>query len=188
LALELERKKATLAKLKNLEAEDSNKVRANITLQFSETGVNGTYLSLAYQIQAIESTIINTEESIKANQDWYNYYKGLIGLNERLLEQVKTKASSYYTIQQFHSFLATLASNYESKELIGYLNAYIKRIENMISTNVPLIEDPKIYPIPKGTFKKTLLAFVVLLMTATVTAFVAEGIQKDRVQAAKIAS
>ena len=185
LVIELEGKKATLLKLKNLKPQDFNEIPTNITLQFSDMAANSTYLPLAYQIQAVESGIINLEENIKTNQDQYNYCKDLLWLNEKILEQISNKTSLHYTIQEFHSFLTAAVDSYESNQLTGYLNAYITKTENMISMNVPLVEKPKIYSVPRGTVRKTLLAFVVLLIAATVAAFAAEGARKARAHTAK---
>jgi hypothetical protein len=183
LKLELERKKATLVKLRNLEPRDPNRILNSTVLERNNVGRNSGYVSLAHQIQAIKSNIIGLEESIRANQETYNYYKSLLTLSERLFEQVRDKASSHYTIQEFHAFLTNIASEYEDEELIGYLNAYIKKIENTISTNIPIIEEPKICLIPKGSVNKPVIVFAVLLMITTFAAFLLEAVQKSQAQA-----
>lgn len=182
LELELERKKAILAKLKNLEPANSDRTPSGVTLQFGNIGKNSEYLPLAYQIQVTDANIVNIEETIRANQEKNNYHKSLLNLNERLLNEIKTKASLYYTVQEFHSFLTNIIGDYEDKELMDYLNAYIMRTENMISTNIPIIEKPKIYPVPKGTVKKTTIVFAICLMVTTFVAFLLEGIQKSEVR------
>lgn len=183
LELELKRKSAVLKKMKNLQPSDPNKIPGGIILQIDEISQNSEYLPLAYQIQATDVNIINIEETIKANQEKYNYYNKLISLNEKLLDEVKNKISSYYTIQEFHSFLANMMGDYTEKELADYLNAYTKRIENMISINTPVIEKPGVYPIPKGAAKKSTVVFAVLLMITTLIAFLLEGIQKRQAPA-----
>ena len=79
--------------------------------------------------------------------------------------------------------MTNIASDYEDEELIGYLNAYIKKIENTISTNIPIVEEPRIYLIPKSSVNKTVIVFAVLLMITTFAAFLLEGIQKGQAQA-----
>jgi len=182
LELELERKRAILKKMKNLQPSDPNKIPGNIILQFKNISQNSEYLPLAYQIQAIDANIINIEETIKAIQGKYHYYNNLISLNEKLLDEVKNKISSYYTVQEFHSFLANMMGDYTEKELADYLNAYTKRIENIMLINTPVIEKPSAYPISKGAAKKSSVVFAVLLMITTLTAFLLEGIQKRLVQ------
>ena len=180
LGLELERKKATLEKLKNLKSEDSGNIQSNIVLQFNDVDASSSYLPLAHQIQAVDSQIINLEESIKANEEKYNYYKGLLTVNERLFDEVKSKMPLYYTIQKFHSFLDNIVKDYKDKELIDYLSAYIKSIENKMANTVPLIEKPKVYPIAKGTVKKSGIVFVVAFMIAVFVAFLREGLEKNK--------
>ena len=178
LELELKRKKAISEKLKKMEPADSNKTMDGIVLQFSRVDQSSEYLPLAYQIQATDANIINLEETIRAKQDKYDYYNNLISLNEKLFNEVKNKVSSYYTVQEFHSFLANMMGDYTEKELADYLNAYTKRIENMISINTPVIEKPSVYPIPKGATKKSAVIFAVLLMITTFVAFLLEAVQK----------
>jgi hypothetical protein len=183
LGLELERKKATLGKLKNLKSGDSGNIQSNIVLQFNNVDASSSYLPLAHQIQAVDSQIINLEGSIRASEENYNYYKSLLTVNERLFDEVKSKMPLYYTIQEFHSFLANMVNDYKDKELIDYLSAYIKSIENKMANTAPLIEKPKIYPIAKGTAKESGIVFVVSLMIAVFAAFLSEGLKKDRTQA-----
>jgi hypothetical protein len=179
LGLELERKKATLGKLKNLKFEDSGNVQSNITLQFN-MDASSAYLPLTYRIQAVNSQIISLEENIRANEEEFGHYKGLLGMNGRIFDEVKSKTSLYYTIQEFHLFLAGIANDYKDKELIDYLSAYIKSIENKIANTVPLVERPKVYPIARGTVKKGGIVFVVSLMISVFAAFLLEGLEKNR--------
>jgi len=181
LGLELKEKKAILTKLKNLEATDSNGIPDGIILQFNNAGQNREYLPLAYQIQANISNIIDLEERIGTDREKYNYYENLLSLNEKLFVQLKDKRSSYYTIQEFRSSLTDIINNYEDKELIDYLNAYTKRIDNMISENTPVIEMPSVYPVPKSAAKKSMVVFAVMLMITTFVAFLLEAIQKRQV-------
>jgi len=180
LELELKRKKAISEKLKKMEPADSNKTMDGIVLQFSRVEQSSEYLPLVYQIQATDANIINLEETIRAKQDKYDYYNNLIGLNEKLFSQVKNKVSSYYTVQEFRSFLANMMGDYTETELVDYLNAYAKRIENMISTNTPVIEKPSVYPVPKGAAKKSTVIFAVLLIITTFVAFLSEAVQQKQ--------
>ena len=182
LELELKKKKAISEKLKKMEPADSNNIPGGIVLQFSRVDQNSEYLPLAYQIQAAHANIIDLEETIRANQDKYNYYRNMLSLNEKLFNQLKDKTSSHYTIQEFHSSLTDIADNYEDKELIDYLNAYIKKIENVISTNAPVVEKPRISSIDKSARKESIVVFAALLMITTLTAFLLEAIQKRLVQ------
>ena len=183
LEIELERKRAILKKMKNLPPPDPNKIPGGIILQIDNISQNSEYLPLAYQIQAIDANIINIEETIKVTQGKYNYYNNLISLNEKLLDEIKNETSSYYTIQEFHSFLTNMMGDYTEKELADYLNAYTKRIENVISINTPVIEKPSVSPIPKGAAKKSAVSFAVLLMITTLIAFLSEAVQQKQTPA-----
>lgn len=182
MGLDLERKKATLEKLKNLKSEGSGNTQSNIILQFNNVDASSAYLPLAHQIQAVDSQFINLEESIKANEERYNYYKGLLTVNERLFDEVESKMPLYYTIQEFHSFLDNIVNDYKDKELIDYLNGYIKKIENKMSNTVPLIEKPKLYPVAKGTVKKSAIAFAIAFMLSVFAAFLSEGLRQNKVR------
>lgn len=183
LELDLAKKRAILTKLKGLRPEDSSQITSDIILQFENVGSNSAYLPLAYQVQAVESTIIDLEENIKANEQKYGYYSSLLSLNQRLFDEVKKAESPYYTIQQYHPFLTSILNDYEDKELVDYLSAYIKKIENSISANIPIMDVPKLYPVPKGTVKKIAIVFAISLMIVIFSAFLSEGMEKSRVRA-----
>jgi len=183
LELDLERNRSILAKLRNLTPEEPNKIPEGIILHFENVSENSKYLPLASQIQAMETNIIIIEETIKADQEKYNYYRDLLSLNEKLFDEIKNKTSSYYDIREYHSFLTAILGDYEGKELMYYLNAYIKRIEKAMFVNTPIVEKPRIYPVPKGSLKKTGVVFVALLMIATFLAFLLEADQKSKAPA-----
>lgn len=182
LELDLETSKSVLAKLKNTKTKIPDGGESNITLQF-DIGGKTEYLPIEYQIQAIEAKTIQVEEEILANEKNRSYYENLLALNERLLAKLKNNGFSYYTIQQFHSFLTGLVDNYNNKELKDYLSSYIKRVENRMSASAPVTKKPKVYAVPKDTAKKSAIVFVVLLMILTFAAFLLEGIQKSQARA-----
>ncbi len=182
LDLELERKKSTLEKLKNSGTEDLSRLPSDIVLQFDNVGDNSAYLPLPYQIQAAKTQLINLEEQIRANKEMYTYYTDLLNLNEKLFSYVKKVMPSYSTFEQFHSFLTNTLAEYNENEqqLLDYLNAYIKRIENKIVNVIPLVERPKVYSIAKGTVKKSAIVFAVALMMSVFVAFLLEGLKKSQ--------
>ncbi|MHC4570569.1 MAG: hypothetical protein ACYS0C_00640 [Planctomycetota bacterium] len=182
LELDLKTNRSILAKLKNIKAGTSDKNESQVTLQFDGDS-KGEYLPLGYQIQAAVSKIVQLEENIRADEEKYNYYKDLLALNGKLSTELKDKASSHYTIKQFHSFLTVLIDNYNNKKLKGYLNSYIKKIENKISASAPFTEKPEVYAIPRGTGKKTTIVFAISLMISMFAALLFEGAQKSQAQA-----
>ena len=182
LELTLKKNKSTLEKLKSIKTQTPDKIESDIILQF-DVGGRSEYLPIEYQIQTAESRIIQLEETIKENEEKYKYYKNLLVLNEKLSAELKNNISSYYTIQQFHSFLTELIGSYEAEELKDYLSSYIKRIENRIAANVPVTENPSTYAVSKGTAKKSAIVFVIALMISMFAAFLLEGLKKSQVQA-----
>jgi len=184
LQLALKTDKAVLAKLKNIKTTASDGGVSNIALQFDISGKT-EYLPVEYQIQATGSKITQVEGKIAADEERYGYYKNLLALNEKLLAELKNKTFSYYTIQQFHSFLTALVNSYESKELKSYLNSYIKRLENRISTSAPVTGKPSVSAVAKGTAKKSGIVLAISLMISIFAAFLLEGIQKSQGVTAK---
>ncbi len=181
LELALKTNKMILDKLKKIKISSSDNKKGNIALQFDISGKT-EYLPVQYQVQAVESKTIQLEEEITATKEKNNYYKELLALNEKLFAELKKKASSYYTIQQFHSFLSDLVDTYPNNNLKNYLASYIKRIENRMSASAPVSENPKISSIAKGTAKKSTIVFAIALMISVFAAFLLEGIQKSRAQ------
>ena len=179
LELDLGKKRAILIKLRDLKPGESGQIASDIILQFGNVAGNSEFLPLAYQVQAVESTIIDLEENIKANEQKYEYYSRLLSLNQRLFDEVKKEESPYYTIQQYHPFLIKILNDYEDKELVDYLNAYIKKIENTMSANIPIMEVPKVYPVLKGTVKKSAIVLAIFIVVTTFAAFGLEAAEKS---------
>ncbi len=182
LQLVLNKSKSILVKLKNVRIESVDRGASGIVLQF-DVGGRSEYLPIEYQIQTAESKIIQLEEGIKDNEKKYEYYEDLLSLNEKLLAQIRSRSSSAYTIRQFQSFLIESTKDVEQQELKDYLNSYVKGVENRIAVSAPITEEPRIYAVSRGTVKKTIIVFVVLLMLTTLAAFLLEGIKKSQAQA-----
>ncbi len=181
LELTLKINKSTLEKLKSIKTQTPDKTESNIILHFDVGGRSD--LPIEYQIQAAESRMIQLEETIKENEEKYQYYKNLLDLNEKLFAEVKNKALSDYTIQQFRLFLLESVKEVEKEELKDYLSSYTKRIENRIAASVPVTENPGTYAVSKGTAKKSVIVFVAALMMSVFVAFLLEGLKKSQAQA-----
>ena len=179
--LELQKNKALLEKLKSVQQGSSEGTSSNIILRFDAMGPNSSsYLPLTYQIQAANSQIFHLEEDIRVNEEKFNYYKGLLGINEKILNEVKDKISSCYTIQEFRLFLDNVVKDYQDKKLVDYLDAYIKKIENKIASILPMAKNPKVYPIARGTVKRSGEVFAISLIISVFAAFLLEGLEKNR--------
>lgn len=179
LQLSLDREKATLAKLKNVKTDDSATGQSNVILQFNNVADSNEYLPLPYQIQAVESRIINIEETIRENQSKYDYYRNVLSLNEMLFDEIEDKMSSYYTIGQFHSFLTNLLEGYKGQDVADYLKSYIKEIENTMSSITLITENPEAYQVRKGIVTKTVFIFLVLLMIIIFVSFLLEYLESS---------
>jgi hypothetical protein len=181
LEIALKNNNGILAGLKNVNIGASDSNQTNVTLQF-DIGSQMEYLPLNYQMQAAETKRVKLEESIKANEEKYKYYKDLLDLNNRIATELSGKMSCDYSVKQFKSFLAGLAADYEKPQLKDYLSSYIKKIENRIADSKPVTEKPRVYPIPKGTAKKSGIVFVIAFMIAVFAAFLCESIEKRKLQ------
>ena len=181
LQLALGMTNSALAKLKEMDTDTSDINRGDVVLQF-DVGGKSEYLPVRYQIQAAESKAIELEETLEDNENRYEYYQDLLGLSEKLLAEVQSKAMSGCTMQQFHSFLLDSAKELEKEELKDYVSSYIKNIENRIAVGKAIIENPSIYTISKGTAKKSGMVFVVALMLSVFAAFLLEGFKQNKMR------
>jgi subunit length determinant Wzz-like protein len=179
LELTLKTNNSALEKLKNMKSQVPDEVDSNVLLQF-DVGVKSEYLPLGYQIQALESEIVSIERQVETDKENYKYYEKLSVLNEKLLAEIEKNISSYYTIGQYRSFLIKLIGDYEAEELKDYLASYIKKIENRIAVSVPITKNPAIYPLAKGTVKKSGLVFAVALIMSVFASFLSEGLKKSQ--------
>jgi len=179
LDLSVKTNKAVLERLKKIDLGIPDKSEDNVILQF-DIGGKSEYLPLGYQIRAAEAKIVELEENIGVNEAKFNHYKNLSALGERLAAELKDKASAYYTIEQYHTFLTGLTGDYKTDEIKDYLASYIKKIENRISASTPVSQTPKISSIAKGTVKKSAIVFVIALMMSVFVSFLLEGLKKSQ--------
>ncbi|MCP4602717.1 MAG: hypothetical protein GY847_19745 [Proteobacteria bacterium] len=177
LQLQLKTERAILKKLKRVQAGTPEKSKSDIMLQFN-IGNKNEYLPISNQVAAIESRLINLEQKFTNNEINYRYYNSLLSLNTKLLAEVEEKASSRYTIQQFHSYLSKILKNTKKEEIKDYLNSYIKDIENRISSSTPISLTPRVLPVSKGTVKTSAIIFALSIVIALFAAFLMEGLKK----------
>jgi len=144
-------------------------------------------LPLPYQIQATQTQIITLEEDIRTRKELYDYYAGLLTCDETLLNHLDSMLRSPSTLGQFHAFLTdTLASsNQDAPHVQDHLRAYIKRIENTMTTAIPLMDSPMVYALEKGVLKKTALVLVVAFILSLFGAFLREGLQQRKLSAGR---
>lgn len=178
-ALAVKNNRSVLSRLKNLKTELPQRPAENVVLQL-DIGEKPEYLPVEYQVQAVELKIIGLESELEADAEKCNFNIELLALNKKLLDHVKKQMSSYYTIQEFHSFLVNLADSYNRDDLKSHLNSYATTIDSRIMASAPVTERPKVYPVTKGIARKVAVVFAILLMISIFAAFLSEGLQKSR--------
>ncbi|MCK5644640.1 MAG: hypothetical protein KAJ19_27830, partial [Gammaproteobacteria bacterium] len=179
LGLALKNNTEMLAGLKKVDVTAFDNDESNILLQFDVSG-QSQYLPLSYQVQAVESKIVEVQGQINANKANYKYYEDLLSLSARIDTELNDKLSSHqnYTVEQFKSFLTDLVVKIEKQELKDYLASYIKKIENSISASIPVSKTPKTVSILKGTVKKSCIVFAIALVMSVFASFLREGLKK----------
>ena len=184
LELNIKNTSERLAELKKIDVTTLDSQEREVVLQF-DVGGQSQYLPLSYQIQAVESKLVDMQGQKKANTANYEYYEDLSILSARIIAELNDKLSSgqVYTIDIFRSFLADLISETEKQELKDHLASYIKKIENRISVSNPISANPKISPIAKGTVRKSGLMFMLALMAAVFVSLISEGLKNKQAQA-----
>ena len=172
-----------LAGLKKIDITALDEKGGDVVLQF-DVGGRSQYLPLSYQIQAVESKIVELQGKISGDAVMYKYSKDLLGLSARMIAELNDKLSSEqsYSIELFNSFLADLTGDTEKQELKDFLASYIRKIENRISAGVPVSENPKICSIAKGTTKKIAIVFAIALMLSVFVAFLLEGLKQNKMR------
>jgi hypothetical protein len=183
LELALKNNSEILAALKKIDVTTLDKKEGEIVLQF-DVGGRSQYLPLSYQIQAIESKIVELKGKLKADAANHKYYKDLLTLDAKVLTELNAKlaAGNGYTINLFKLFLIDLVGEYEKPELKDYLASYIKKIENRISVGIPVSKNPRVYPVAKGIVKKTSFIFAIALLMSIFASFLLEGIKNKKRQ------
>lgn len=173
----LDRKQTTLKKMKNTMSGESFEFPNELVLQFNNAARNSQYLPLSYQIQALKTPIVNLEEKIRANEEDYEYYSKLLKLNNKIFDYLNNDT----TLNTFHTFLNKTLAQYDNHtEQKDYLSAYIKRIENRMANKTPIIEEPKVFTIARGTVQKAGITFAVAFLISVFGAFLLEGLQRNK--------
>jgi len=181
LELELQREQARLEKLKALDSPpaDPNSQggrgqteQDRLLLQFTDVKGSREFLPLSYQVRAVQSKIVDLQETIRGNEDKYKYYVGVLNLTHRLLDQAEQSILTHYTVQQFLGFVGEQLLACKEKAEGDYLKAYLRRTENLVLVSTRAGQNPVIYPVVKHLIGMSLLVFVVSMMAATLVAVV----------------
>jgi hypothetical protein len=183
LQLDLAKNKSVLEKFKHIEFGTASRAGSGVVLQF-DLGTRSEFLPIEHQIQTAEMKIIELGETIKNNEKEYEYYRDLLGLDEKFFAVLGNGAVSGYTLRKFHSFLVEFAKQVEKQELRDYLGSYIKSIENRMAASIPVTEQPSVYVVSNNTVQKSAIVFAACLIISMFAAFLLEGLQRIRVETA----
>jgi hypothetical protein len=183
LATNLKEEQARFEKLKALEGRSdepngpgpAETSQDKLTLQLSDVDRSREFLPMPYQIRAVQSKIIDLQETINSNESRYAYCIGVLGITRRLLDQVEQSILKQSTAQQFLAFVAEQLQACKDTAQADYLKAYIRKTENLILASTRAGESPAIYPVPKHLVARSALAFVAFLMVMVFAAVVAEA-------------
>lgn len=174
LTLELQQEQTKLEKLNTVDGAVPEATQSGIVLQFDDVQKSREFLPLSYQVRAVQSTIIDMQETLAANAKKYEFYLQVLDLNGRLLSRIEESILTDYTAEQFIGSLHERLQPCEEGALADYLKSYIRKTENLILVNTRAGEKPVVYPVRKGIVKNSGLVFAVSLMMAVLVAVLSE--------------
>lgn len=174
LLLDLEKEKAKLEELKSLGGAAAQEPEGNVVLQFTDLESSREFLPLSYQVRAIQSKIIDLQETLTANQEKYDYYLQVLDLNGKLLNKLEGSLLTDYTAGQFLQFLSEQLAAGKDEVISDYLKSYLRKTENLIQVNTRAGEKPVVYPAAKYVVRNSVLAFILFLMVAVFIAVALE--------------
>jgi len=186
LSIDLQKEKAKLEKLKALEVAPAEALQGGLVLQFNNVQKSREYLPLSYQVQAMQSKIVDLQETLVSNTEKYNFYLQVLDLNNRLLGKIEESLLTYYTAQEYLGFLGEQLLACKEQTLCDHLKSYIRNTENLVLVNTRAGEKPVVYPMPKGAVKNGALTFILFLMLATFSAVLLEHRRERRRQTGRM--
>jgi len=182
LTVDLQKEKTRLEKLSSLAGAPAGADQGNLVLQFAEVAESREFLPLNYQKRAVQSKIIDLQETLSSDEEMYSYYLKVLELNGQLLGEITKNLLTYYTVPQFLDFLEERLAACQEVELADYMKSYIRKTQNLTLVNTRAGEKPVVYPVSKRLLKRSVLTFVVLCMMMTFIAVALEYGQEQRPQ------
>ncbi len=180
MTVELQKEKTRLEKLSSLAKAPSETAQSNVVLQFTEVAESREFLPLPLQRDAVQSKIIDLQETLSSDEEMYSHYLKVLTLNGRLLSEIEGSLLVYYTVPEFLSFLNEQLQACDENVMIDYLKSYIRKTRGLTLVNTHAGEQPIVYPVPKHVVKRGVLALIVFLMIMTFIAVVLEYGQERR--------
>jgi hypothetical protein len=180
LSIDLQKERAKLEKLKVIEGGPIGTGPAGIVLEFNDVEKSRDYLPLPYQVGAMQSKIIDLQETLSSNTEKYNFYLQVLDLDNRLLAKIEGSLLTYYTAQQFLGFLGEQLLACKDDSVSDHLKSYIRKTENLVLVNTRAGEKPVVFRVSKGVVKNGVLTFLLFLMVATFAAVLLEHLRERR--------
>jgi len=174
LTVELQKEKTRLEKLSSLANPPAETAQSNVVLQFTEVAESREFLPLSLQRDAVQSKIIDLQETLNSDEEVYSYYLKVLELNDRLLSEIEGKLLVYYTVPEFLDFLNEQLQACDENTMVDYLKSYIRKTRSLTLINTRAGEQPIVYPVPKYVLKRGVLALIVFLMIMIFVAVVLE--------------
>ena len=174
LTVDLQKEKTRLEKLSSLAGAPAGTDPDNLVLQFTEVDESREFLPLSYQKRAVQSKIIDLQETLSSDEEMYNYYLKVLEVDGRFLGEITKSLLTSYTVQQFLDFLEAQLAACQQVELADYMKSYIRKTQNLTLVNTRAGEKPVVYPVSKHLLKRSVLTLVVLGMMTTFIAVALE--------------
>jgi hypothetical protein len=170
LSVDLQKETAKLEKLKALEGSPAETGESSVVLQFNNVEKSLEYLPLPYQVRAVQSKIIDLQETLANNKEKYDFYVQVLELDRRLLAKVEESLLTYYTAQEYLGFLQEQLLASKDPAVGDHLKSYIRRTENLVLANTRAGEKPVVYPMTRHVATNSVLALLLSLMAVTFAA------------------
>lgn len=177
LSLDLQQEKARLQELTNLGDAPSETTEGGLSIEFTDVRSSQEFLPLSYQKRAVQSKIIDVQETLNSDKEKYTYYLGVLKLNDKLLEEIESGILTYYTVQQYFEFLGGKLLEYRKDEdspVADYMKSYVRKTQNLVLVNTRAGESPVVYPVSKRTLNRAAMTLIVSAMVATFLGVVLE--------------
>jgi hypothetical protein len=174
LTLDLEKEKAKLEKLQSVGGAAAEGTDDGLTLQFTDIEKSREFLPLSYQIRAVQSRMIDLQETLTSDAEKYKYYLEVLSLNDKLLRKVEESLLTDYTVPQFLGFVGEQLLACRDSAVADYLKSYIRQTENLAEVNTRAGEKPMVYPVARYVVQNSVLTFLVSLMAMAFVAVLLE--------------
>jgi hypothetical protein len=183
LSTDLQKEKAKLEKFKALESSPIEAAEGSVVLQFNNAEKSRDYLPMSYQVRAVQSKVVDLQETLTNNAEKYSFYLQMLELDNQLLTKIEERLLTYYTAQEYLAFLREQLLACQDPALGDHLKSYIRKTENLVLVNTRAGERPVVYPVSKSIGARSALVFILFLMIATFVAVLWEHWRQPRWQA-----